>query len=569
MPEEVIMGQETATNTGLASAFPRYEQTFPTLTASEIERMRRFGEERNFRHGEALFETGRPGPGMFVVLSGHVALTRRTGLGRVTPIIEQGPGHFLAELGQLSGRVSLADGHAVGDVVTLLISPERLRALLIAEADLGERIMRALILRRVSLIRGGAGGPVLIGPPDSSGVVRLQGFLSRNGYPQDLLDPVADKDAAELVARYPSSPTDWPLVVVPDGTVLRNPRESELARAMGMVPVLAKGKVYDVAVVGSGPAGLSTAVYAASEGLSVAVLDTRAFGGQAGASARIENYFGFPTGISGHALAARAFNQAQKFGAEIMIPVEVKSLDCSRPDGAFGLALDHGEVLCARSIVIASGARYRRPDIENLADFEGRGVWYWASPIEARLCAQQNVVLVGGGNSAGQAAVFLSGHARKVHMVVRGGGLAASMSRYLIERLEAAANIELIFNAEITGLESASDGSLERIRWKSRLAPGESVFDSRNLFLFVGADPATSWLDGSGVTVDRAGFVVTGAQNGNAHPASALETSVPGVFAVGDVRSGSVKRVGGAIGEGAQVVAALHGYLNDSARPSL
>jgi len=350
---------------------------------------------------------------------------------------------------------------------------------------------------------------------------------------------------------------------------LRNPGESELARAMGMVRALPKDKVYDVAVVGSGPAGLSTAVYAGSEGLSVAVLDTRAFGGQAGASARIENYFGFPTGISGHALAARAFNQAQKFGAEIMIPVEVKSLDCSRSDGAFALTLDNGEVLRARAVVIASGARYRRPEIESLADFEGRGVWYWASPIEARLCAQQNVVLVGGGNSAGQAAVFLSGHARKVHMVIRGGGLAASMSRYLIERIEAAPNIELIFNAEITGLEGAGDGSLERIRWRSRLAPEASVFDSRNLFLFVGADPATGWLDGCGVAVDRAGFVVTGAQNGAGRPVSALETSVPGVFAVGDVRSGSVKRVGGAIGEGAQVVAALHGYLGDAAKPAL
>ena len=569
MTEETIIADERGKSADLASAFPRYEETFPTLTVEEIARIRRFGATRHYEDREVLFETGEEGPGMFVVLSGCVAVDRRDALGRVTPIIEQGPGQFLAELGQLSGRASLADGRAKGKVEALLIPPERLRALLIAEADLGERIMRALILRRVSLIRGGAGGPALIGPPDTAGVVRLQGFLSRNGYPHLLLDPAVDKDAAKLVARYPSSATDWPLVIAPNGTVLRNPSDSELARAMGMVRALPKDKVYDVAVVGSGPAGLSTAVYAASEGLSVAVLDTRAFGGQAGASARIENYFGFPTGIRGHTLAARAFNQAQKFGAEIMIPVEVRALDCAQSGGAFGLELDNGEVLRARSVVIASGARYRRPDIENLADFEGRGVWYWASPIEARLCAQQNVVLVGGGNSAGQAAVFLSGHARKVQMVVRGGGLAASMSRYLIERIEAAPNIELIFNAEITGLEGAGDGSLERIRWKSRLAPETSVFDSRNLFLFVGADPATGWLDGCGVAVDRAGFVVTGAQNGGGRPASALETSVPGVFAVGDVRSGSVKRVGGAIGEGAQVVAALHGYLGDTAKPTL
>jgi thioredoxin reductase (NADPH) len=569
MSEEIIKGQATNGNASLASAFPRYEQTFPTLTAQEIARIHRFGEERNYRHGEALFVTGKPGPGMFVVLSGNVAITNRDAFGRVAPIIDQGPGQFLAEIGQLSERPALVDGHAEGDVRTLLIPPERLRALMVAEADLGERIMRALILRRVSLIRGGAGGPVLIGPANSAGVIRLQGFLTRNGYPHHLLCPHVDADAAEVIARYSPLPEELPLVVTPDGTVLRNPRESELARVIGMVRAVPKDKIYDVVVVGSGPAGLATAVYAASEGLAVAVCDTRAFGGQAGASARIENYLGFPTGISGHALMARAFNQTQKFGADIMIPVEVKSLDCSRADGSFGLALDNGEVVRSRSVVIASGARYRRPEIASLADFEGRGVWYWASPIEARLCTEQEVVLVGGGNSAGQAAVFLSGFARKVNMVIRGGGLGASMSRYLIERIEAAANIELIFNAEVIRLEGGKETSLECVRWRSRLSPEEMRFDARNLFLFVGADPATGWLEGCGVTVDRAGFVVTGAQNGGGHPASVLETSVPGVFAVGDVRSGSVKRVGGAIGEGAQVVAALHGYLNDSARPSL
>ena len=565
------MGTEADQRAPAESAFPRYEQTFPSLTPQEIARMRRFGEVRAYKNGETLFETGKVGPGMFVILSGHVAITQRDGLGHVTPVIEQGPGQFLAEISQLSSRVALVDGHAEGDVETLLIAPDRLRALLVAEADLGERIMRALILRRVSLIRGGAGGPVLVGPSDSSGVVRLQGFLTRNGHPHHLLDPAADADASELIARYSPSQGDWPLVVTPDGTVLRNPSESELARAMGMIRALPKDKVYDVAVVGSGPAGLSTAVYAASEGLSVAVCDTRAFGGQAGASARIENYLGFPTGISGHALTARAFNQAQKFGADVMIPVEVKSLDCSQADGAFGLALDNGDLLRARSVVVASGARYRRPEIENLANFEGRGVWYWASPIEARLCAQQEVVLVGAGNSAGQAAVFLSGHARKVYMIIRGGGLGSSMSRYLIDRIEAASNIELMFNSEVIGLEGASDGSLERVRWRSRLAAEESTLDIRNLFLFVGADPATGWLDGCGVMVDRAGFVVTGTQgkSGERRLATGLETSVPGVFAVGDVRSGSVKRVGGAIGEGAQVVAALHGYLADTPKPSL
>ncbi len=571
MATETAPKSENASGASRTSAFPRYAQTFPTLTPAEIARMRGFGEIRSYRDGERLFETGKPGPGMFVVLAGHVAITQRDGLGHVTPVIDQGPGQFLAEIGQLSGRVALVDGHAEGEVETLLIPPDKLRALLVAEADLGERIMRALILRRVSLIQGGIGGPVLIGPSNSTGVVRLQGFLTRNGQPHHLLDPAADRDAAEFIERYSPSPADWPLVVTADGTVLRDPGEPELARAIGMIGGPRGEKIYDVAIVGCGPAGLATAVYAASEGLSVAVLDTRAFGGQAGASARIENYLGFPTGISGQALAGRAFTQAQKFGADIMIPTAAQSLDCSRKDGAFALTLDGGDALHARAVVVASGARYRRPEIENLEKFEGRGVWYWASPIEARLCAAQDVVLVGGGNSAGQAAVFLSGHARKVIMIIRGGGLGASMSRYLIERIEATPNIELIFNAEVVALEGDGDTSLSRLRWRSRLSGDENEAEIRNLFLFVGADPATGWLDGCGVTLDRGGFVVTGAQSEQTlgRLVAPLETSVPGVFAVGDVRSGSVKRVGGAIGEGAQVVAALHGFLGDAAKPAL
>ena len=571
MGADGVTGNNTDGRAPLAAAFPRQEQTFPTLTPQEIARMRRFGEVRHYKNGERLFETGKPGPGMFVLLSGHVAITQRDGLGHVTPVIDQGPGQFLAEIGQLSGRVALVDGHAEGEVETLLIPPDKLRALLVAEADLGERIMRALILRRVNLIQGGVGGPVLIGPSTSAGVVRLQSFLTRNGFPHHLLDPERENDAAELIARYSPSPTDWPLAVIADGTVLRNPSETELARALGMIGGPAGNRIYDAAIVGCGPAGLATAVYAASEGLSVVVLDTRAYGGQAGASARIENYLGFPTGISGQALAGRAFSQAQKFGANIMIPITAKSLDCSRADGAFALALDGGDTVRARAIVVASGARYRRPEIEKLEKFEGRGVWYWASPIEARLCAEQEIVLVGGGNSAGQAAVFLSGHAKKVHMVIRGGGLGASMSRYLIERIEATPNIDLVFHTEVVGLEGRDEAALERVRLRSRLSGEESMLDIRNLFLFAGADPATGWLDGCGVTLDRGGFVVTGAQSeqNQGRLVAPLETSVPGVFAVGDVRSGSVKRVGGAIGEGAQVVAALHGFLGDAAKPAL
>jgi thioredoxin reductase (NADPH) len=460
--------------TPLFSVRPRYDQTFPVLTATEIGRIRKFGDIRRYKHGEQMIRTGMAHPGMFVLLSGTIAITQRDGLGNVTPRAEHSAGQFAAEIGQLSGRVALVDGHAEGDVEALLIPAERLRALLVAEADLGERIMRALILRRVNLIQG-IGGLAMIGSSTSSGMVRLQSFLTRNGLPHHVLNPADDRDAADIVARYAPSAQELPLVVAPDGTVLRNPTISELARAIGMLDHIVRGKLYDVAVIGSGPGGLSTAVYAASEGLSVAVCDARSFGGQAGASARIENYLGFPTGISGLALTARAFNQAQKFGADMLIPISVTSIDCQRASGAFTLQLNDGETLRAKAVVVASGARYRRPDIDNLAKFEGRGIWYWASPIEAQLCRQQEVILVGGGNSAGQAAVFLAGHAAKVRMMIRGNGLAASMSSYLIDRIAATPNIELMYATEIAALEGDEIVGLERVRWRNRLSGEESA----------------------------------------------------------------------------------------------
>jgi len=430
---------------------------------------------------------------------------------------------------------------------------------MIAEADLGERIMRALILRRVALLGSGAGGPVFIGSPMSPTLARLKNFLDRNGHPHHVLDPADDDEAREIVARYGVAPDDLPLVVVPDGSILRNPDERALARALHMAPRPRAGVVYDVAVVGAGPAGLATAVYAGSEGLSVAVLDTRAYGGQAGASARIENYLGFPTGISGQALTSRAFVQAQKFGAEMMIPVSVAGLDCARRDDVFVLAAGDDEPVRARTVVVASGASYRRPPIARLAEFEGRGVWYWASPVEAQLCAGAEVVLVGGGNSAGQATVFLSAHARKVRMIVRGPGLAASMSRYLIDRIEAADNIELLTGTEVTSLDGGRNG-LERITWRDHRADTTTEASIANLFLFCGADPATGWLRDCGVRLDAHGFVTTGI-GADGVPVPALQSSVPGVFVVGDVRSGSVKRVGAAIGEGANVVPFLHVFL--------
>ena len=395
---------------------------------------------------------------------------------------------------------------------------------MVAEADLGERIMRALILRRVALIQSGVGGPVLVGAADMPDIMRLQGFLTRNAHPYHVLDPETDPEAAGLVAACPLGLSDLPWVMLADGTVLHNPSESDLARRLGMGGARSASGTYDVAIVGAGPAGLATAVYAASEGLSVAVLDSRAYGGQAGASARIENYFGFPTGISGAALAGRAFVQAQKFGAEIMIPVAVKSLDCSRPDGLFGLELDGDERIRARAVVIASGARYRRPAIPDLEKFEGRGVWYWASPIEGTHAAGQEIVVVGGGNSAGQAAVYLSTVAAKVHVVIRGAGLAATMSRYLVDRIAAAPNIELHTSTEVSALAGSAHG-LERVAMSNNATGAETWHDLRNVFLFVGADPATDWLSGCGVEVDKPGFVATGASaepgrnpSGNQHP---------------------------------------------------
>jgi len=543
----------------------RREQTFPKLSPAEIDRLRRFGTVRRYRAGEALYRTGEISPGMFVIISGTVALTRREGLARVVPIVDVGPGDFTAEVGQLSARPSFVDAHAVSDVEALLVPTDALRALLIAEAEIGERITRALILRRVSLIETGAGGPVLIGPADSPDVVRLQGFLARNAWPHQVLDSAEDRDAAALLERYAPSPSELPLVVCTDGSVLKNPREGELADCLGMVRIDHPDRTYDIAVVGAGPAGLATAVYAASEGLSVIVLDAVAFGGQAAASARIENYLGFPAGISGQDLMGRAYVQAQKFGTEMVIPSHVVRLDCAGMP--LTLMLADGRRVTARAAVVASGARYRRPAIPNLERFEGRGVWYWASPIEARLCRQQQVALVGGGNSAGQAAVFLSRFAAKVSILVRGDGLTATMSRYLIDRIEATPNIELLTRTEIVALAGPPGAHLERVRWRRTTTGEETELPIRNVFVFVGADPATQWLQGCGVALDAKGFVRTGSADGKPRPLP-LESSVLGVFAVGDVRSESVKRVGAAIGEGAAVVAQLHTVLAETATPA-
>jgi thioredoxin reductase (NADPH) len=560
----------------------RFHQMFPVLSQTEIDRVRRFGDIRRFPAGELLFHAGEAVPGMYVILSGRIAIEPRDGLGQAVPVadfaqligapleemMEVVPGEVIAEIGQLSGRADLSvfDARAVGDVEAIVVAPDALRALLVAEAELGERILRALILRRVALIELGFGGPVLLGAVKSPDVTRLSHFLERNAIPFRVVDPDEDRDASALLARFGAQPEELPIAVLSDGTLLKNPTKQELARALGLVATSFRTEPYDVVIVGAGPAGLATAVYGASEGLAVLVLEAQAFGGQAGASARIENYLGFPTGVSGQALMGRAFTQAQKFGAEFSLSTEVTRLDCmsetSGPDPAHILELADGRRVQARAVVIATGARYRRPEIPNLEQFEGRGVSYWASRVEARLCRNDEVALVGGGNSAGQAAVFLASSARHVRVLVRGPGLSSTMSRYLIERIAGAPNIAVLEETEIIELLGTPDQGLQGVRWRNRRTGVEEEHAIAHLFLFTGADPVAGWLDGSGIPIDEKGFIRTGTDvHAPARSPLPLETGIDGIFAVGDVRCGSVKRVGAAIGEGAAVVAQLHTFL--------
>ena len=540
----------------------RHHQMYPALDAAQLATARRFasGPARRFAPGEEVFAVGdHPAP-VWLVLEGSIVVSRRGRVGQEEVIHEHGVGSFTGEVSQLAGRSSLAGGVAGAQGCKAVpLDAAHLRALLIGAAELGEIVMRALILRRVGLIESEAVGSVLVGQPGEAELVRLQGFLTRNGYPNTLLDATQDAQGQALVERLGIHAEELPLMICPNGTVLKRPTNLAAASCLGMTPELDPAVVHDVVVVGAGPAGLATAVYAASEGLSVLVLEQRAIGGQAGASSRIENYLGFPTGISGQALAGRAYNQALKFGVELALPLDVRTLQCEAkaqdPHAPLQLSLDNGQVVQARTVVVASGARYRRPEVAQLARFEGSGVSYWASPIEARMCAGEEIALLGGGNSAGQAVVYLAPKVKKLHLVIRGQSLEASMSSYLIERIQALPNVELHTNTELLSLEADDQGALSGATYRDRTSGQSHSCSLRHLFLFIGADPNTDWLKGC-VTLDPAGFVVTGA-NG----AALLETDRPGVFAIGDVRAGSVKRVAAAVGEGAAVVAQIHQYL--------
>jgi thioredoxin reductase (NADPH) len=550
----------------------RRHQIFPVLDAAQIETARRFasGAMRSFAPGEVVYEVGERHAPAWLVLEGSIEVVGRDGLDHELAITTHRAGQLTGELSQLTGRAALARGRAGPDGCTAIpYDAAHLRALVVGSAELGEVVMRAFILRRVGFIQEGGAGSVLVGRPGAPDLVRLQGFLARNGYPFTVLDAAADREGRAVVERFGVQPEELPLMVCPNGTVLKRPTDAEAAACLGITPDLDPQSVYDVAVVGAGPAGLAAAVYAASEGLSVLVLDQRAFGGQAGASARIENYLGFPTGISGQALAGRAFNQALKFGAEIAIPLEVERLDCGgperRPGAPLRLELTDGRSVRARTVVVASGARYRRPDIANLSTFEGAGVSYWASPVEAKLCEGEEIALVGGGNSAGQAVVFLAPKVKRLHLVVRRDGLDATMSRYLIERICALPNVELHVGKEVVGLEGDRTEGLTAAVFRNRSSGATHLCSLRHLFLFIGADPNAAWLHNR-AAVDAKGFVLTGLgcpDGGSAGRRAALplETSFPGVFAIGDVRSGSTKRVAAAVGEGAAVVAQIHTAL--------
>ena len=537
----------------------RGAQMFPELSAEEMDRLAPFGTPISFRAGEMVARVGEIGQGLVLILAGEIEVTRRDGAGHGTHVVTHRRGSFLGELAQLSGRPFLVDAAALSDVEAVAIAPDRLRALLVAEAELGERIMRALILRRVGLIEAGA-GPVIIGADSDGDVLRLVNFLRRNGHPHQRLG-LDDLCARTLVERFHLASEDLPIVLCPGGQILRNPSEDRLARCIGLLRTIDGALVYDVVIVGAGPAGLAASVYAASEGLSVLALDCRSFGGQAGASARIENYLGFPTGISGMALMGRAFNQAQKFGVEMAIPDEVVALEGE--GGDLRLRLATGEQIRTRTVVIATGARYRRLDIGRLDEFEGTSVHYWASPLEADLAAGRDVAVAGGGNSAGQATVFLASRARRVTLVAR-RPLAATMSSYLIERIEALANVELVIGCEVAAL-AGPPGELEALTLIDRSSGDAQSRSARYLFSFIGAEPNTDWLTDA-LQVDPHGFLVTGADAGTDR--LPLETSRRGVFAVGDVRSASVKRVAAAVGDGALVVASIHQHLRTLAEES-
>lgn len=535
----------------------RQEQTFPKLDDEMIGAVMRYGQEEAPAQGTVLFERGQRSVDFFLLLQGNIEVFELDLAGAPHLLRLIGPGQFTGELYLLNERQTLVSARA--GLATRLIRVRRpdFRRLLASEPDIAEILMRAFILRRVGYILHGTGGVELAGPGHGGDTLRIQQFMRRNGYPYRLLDTESDADAAGFLSCFNLSEEQLPVVILPGKVILRNPSNTALADALGLIETLDPDKVYDVAVVGGGPAGLAAAVYAASEDLSTIVLESVAPGGQAGTSSKIENYLGFPTGISGQALAGRAQNQAQKFGARLAIARTVTHLDCDAHP--FRLGIDGQGVVRARGIVIASGARYRRLELQNYDRFEGQGIHYAATAMEARLCGGQEVVVVGGGNSAGQAALFLSRGAQHVHIIVRRSGLAATMSDYLVQRISGSSKVTVHPFSAVTGLEG--DRLLYRVSWTDQRSGTTETRPVANLFVMIGAEPNTEWLGGC-LALDAKGFIRTGRDEQERALSSPFVTSLPGIFAVGDVRSGSVKRVASAVGEGSVVVQAVHQYLN-------
>jgi thioredoxin reductase (NADPH) len=548
-----------------AAADARLEHIFPTLTGEQVARVAAHGRVRPVRAGEVLVEAGMVAAPLFVVTAGRLEIVRPGEAGEQI-ITSPGPGQFTGETNVLSGRPSLGTIRAAEDGEVVELDRPALLTLVQTDAELSEILLRAFLLRRVELIARGMGDAVLLGSIHCSGTLRIKEFLVRNGHPYTFVDLDEDEGVAEMLDRFHVAYEDVPVLIVRGEAVLRNPPIAEIADALGFNETIDSSHLRDLVIVGAGPSGLAAAVYGASEGLDVLVLENSAPGGQAGASSRIENYLGFPTGITGQELAGRAYAQAQKFGAELMVARGAAKLACDRKP--YAVVMEDGTKIPARTVILATGAEYRRPPCEHLTAFEGAGVYYGATFLEAQVCRGEEVVVIGGGNSAGQAAVFLAQTARRVHILVRSGALAASMSRYLIRRIEDNPTIVLHTHTELSDCDG--DDHLESLSWEDRRTGVEETHAIRHLFVMTGADPCTRWLDGC-VAIDEKGFIRTGpdltdddlreAEWPLARRPHLLETSLPGVFAVGDVRGGNVKRVASAVGEGSIAVSFVHQVL--------
>src|SRR6266571_5003808 len=562
-----LTAMTTATPTFPLTAGARADQVFPTLTPAQVARVAAHGRVRRVDQGDVLVEAGQQTARFFVVTEGLIEVVRPIGAAEDSVALFR-PGQFTGEVNVLSGRRGFGRVRAAEPGEVIEVDRENLLTLVQTDSELSEILMRAFLLRRVQLIARGLGDVVLVGSTHCAGTLRIKEFLTRNGHPHTYLDLDRDAGVQDLLDRFRVGVADIPVVICRCTVVLRNPTNQQIAECLGFNDAIDRTHLRDLVVVGAGPAGLAAAVYAASEGLDVLVLESTAPGGQAGASSRIENYLGFPTGISGQELAARAYNQAEKFGAQLMVGNDTKRLTCDRKP--YAVELEDGSRVPARAVIIATGAEYRRLSIANLARFEGTGVYYAATFMESQECSGDEVVVVGGGNSAGQAAVFLAQTARRVHMLVRSSGLAETMSRYLIRRIEDHPAIVLHVRTEIVGLEG--DHHLERVTWRDNQSGRVETLDIRHVFSMTGAMPSTAWLQGC-LALDAGGFIKTGPDLSPEDLAAArwplgraphlLETSLPGVFAAGDVRSGSVKRAASAVGEGSIAIAAVHQVLHE------